>query len=212
MKIGILGAGSIGGTVGTLWAQAGHEVRFGTRHPGEVKGLVERLGARASAGTPEDAARFGDAVLLAVPVAAVPALGRAIANLVAGKVVLDASNAYRNRDGALADAAMDHPQGSSGWVASHLPGAYVVKAFNTVYFKVLASDAHRKGDEGPGIPLAGDDPRSLATAERLVRDAGFWPVVIGTLGKGKQFEPDTPVYGSGMRASDVARALGVAVG
>jgi len=120
MKIGILGAGSIGGTVGTLWAQAGHEVRFGTRHPGEVKGLVERLGARASAGTPEDAARFGDAVLLAVPVAAVPALGRAIANLVAGKVVLDASNAYRNRDGALADAAMGHPQGSSGWVASTL--------------------------------------------------------------------------------------------
>ena len=86
-----------------------------------------------------------------------------------------------------------------------------MKAFNTVYFKVLASEAHRKSDEGPGIPLAGDDTRSLATAEQLVRNAGFAPVVIGALGKGKQFEPDTPVYASGMRASEVARALGVAV-
>jgi len=211
MKIGILGAGNIGGTVGGLWVAAGHEVRFGTRHPEELKGLVERLGARASAGTPEEAARFGDAVLLAVPLGAVPALGRAIANLVAGKVVLDTSNAYRNRDGAMADAATRHAQGSSGWVASHLPAAHVVKAFNTVYFKLLASEAHRGGGDGLGIPLAGDDARSLATAEQLVRDAGFMPVAVGALSKGKQFEPETPVYASGMRASEVARALGVAV-
>jgi 8-hydroxy-5-deazaflavin:NADPH oxidoreductase len=211
MKIGVLGAGNIGGTVGGLWIGAGHEVRFGTRHPAEVKGLVERLGAKASAGTPEETARFGDAVLLAVPLGAVPALGRAIANLVAGKLVLDASNAYRNRDGELADAATRHPQGSSGWVAAHLPGAHVIKGFNTVYFKVLLSEAHRGGGDRLGIPLAGDDSRSLATAEQLVRDAGFAPVVIGALGKGKQFEPDTPVYASGMPASEVARALGVAV-
>jgi 8-hydroxy-5-deazaflavin:NADPH oxidoreductase len=209
MQIGILGAGKIGGTVGTLWHRAGHELRFGTRHPEEVKELVQRLGARAGAGTPEEAARFGEVILLAVPLSAVPALGPAIAALVAGKVVLDACNAYPGRDGELAMAAMRHPDGSAGWVASHLPGAHVVKAFNTVYFKVLESEAHR-GADGVGVPLAGDDRQSLVIAEQLVRDAGFAPVVVGPLSKGKQFEPSTPVFATGMHASEVARTLGVA--
>jgi predicted dinucleotide-binding enzyme len=77
------------------------------------------------------------------------------------------------------------------------PGARWVKAFNTVYYKTLASEAHRSGDR-VGIPLASDDPAALDTAAALVRDAGFDPVVVGPLVRGKEFEPDTPAYNTGM--------------
>ena len=209
MKIGIVGAGMIGGTVGKLWHEAGHEVYFGTRHPEAVRKLAGQLGTRAHAVSPLEAAQSGDVMLLAVPLVAVPEVGRAISAAVIGKVVLDACNAYQSRDGDAAVTATKDPSGSSGWVAQHLPGAKVVKAFNTVYFKTLASQSKRGADDGVGVPLASDDEGALATARRLVEDAGFSPVVVGPLAKGKLFEPGTPVYNTGMRGSEVARALGL---
>jgi predicted dinucleotide-binding enzyme len=119
--------------------------------------------------------------------------------------VLDTGNAYEKRDGAAAREASQDPQGSAGWAARMFPGARWVKAFNTVYFKVLEREAHRNGDR-VGIPLASDDPRALDIAADLVRDAGFEPVVVGPLARGKEFEPDTPPYNTGMSARDL-RAL-----
>jgi len=194
----------IGGTLGRLWSTAGHEVRFGTRHPEELLPLTRELGA--AAGSPEEAAAFGEVVLLAVPLGAVPALGLNVAASLRNKVVLDAANAYPGRDGESARAASAHPEGSSAWVAMHLPGAKVVKAFNTVYFKTLQERAHL---DNVGIPLASDDPEALRLTEKLVKDAGFTPVVVGGLANGKRFEPGTPVYNTGLDGVAVARALGV---
>jgi len=208
MKIGIIGAGMIGGTLGKLWHDAGHEVHLATRHPAELKKLIGDIGPRARAATPEEAARGCAAVLLAVPLFAVPTVAASIAKLVSDKVVLDACNAYPQRDGAAADEAMRHPCGSTGWVLSHFPGALIVKAFNTVYFKVLKSESGRGAKDGIGIPLASDNANALALAEQLVRDAGFSPVVVGSLSKGKLFEPGTAVYAANMRASEVASTLG----
>ena len=98
MKIGIVGAGMIGGTLGRLWHQAGHEVHFGTRHPEALDGLVKELGARAAAGTPLEAATFGEVVLLAVPLRAMTELGPAIAEAVRGKVVIVGATAGRLED------------------------------------------------------------------------------------------------------------------
>jgi 8-hydroxy-5-deazaflavin:NADPH oxidoreductase len=121
---------------------------------------------------------------------------------------MDAGNAYAQRDGDAATQATAHPAGTAGWVASFLPGARVVKAWNTVYFKVLEAEAHR-GEDRVGIPLAGDDPAALATAAALVRDAGFAPVIVpGGLAAGKRFEPGSPVYNTGMRGRALAAALG----
>jgi 8-hydroxy-5-deazaflavin:NADPH oxidoreductase len=188
MKIGIVGAGRIGSTVGKLWIEAGHEVRFASRHPEELKQLVAKLGNRASAGTPRDAAKFGEVVMLTVPITALPDLAREIAPSLAGKIVLDTSNAYERREGKLAREATQHPLGSAGWAAAMFPGSRWVKAFNTVYFKTLETEAHRGGDQ-VGIPLAGDDREATESAAQLVRDAGLDPVLVGGLSRGKEFEP-----------------------
>jgi predicted dinucleotide-binding enzyme len=180
-----------------LWVDAGHDVRIASRHPEELQPVIERLGARASAGAPQDAATFGEVVLLTVPLKAVPDLMRDLASSLVGRVVLDTGNAYERRDGPVARQASAHRRGSAGWAAEMFPGSRWVKAFNTVYFKTLESEAHRKG-ERVGIPLASDDPDALEVAAGLVRDAGFDPVVVGSLARGKEFEPDTPPYNSGM--------------
>lgn len=204
MRIGIVGAGMIGSTLAELWVKAGHEVKVSSRHPDELQPLVKKLGDRASAGTPEEAARFGDVVMITVPLKVIPDLARDLAPLLDDKVVLDTGNAYERRDGAIAREASAHPGGSAGWAASKFPKARWVKAFNTVYYKTLESEAHREG-ERVGIPLAGDDPAALDVAAKLVRDAGFDPVIVGGLARGKEFEPDTRTYNTGMSGPELRR-------
>jgi predicted dinucleotide-binding enzyme len=205
MRIGIVGAGMIGSTVAKLWAAAGHEVRLASRHPDELKPLVEGIGKHASAGTPTEAAAFGDVVMLTVPLKAVPDLAHELAPLVAGKVVIDTGNASEKRDGDLAGEATRDQGGSAAWAAAKFPKARWVKAFNTSYFKVLESEAHRAGDR-LGIPLASDDREAMDLVSGLVRDAGFDPVMVGGLARGKEFEPDTKPYGTNMSGRDL-RAL-----
>jgi predicted dinucleotide-binding enzyme len=195
----------IGSTLAKLWVDAGYDVRLASRHPENLKPLVDQLGARATAGTPMDAATLGDVVMLTVPLKAVPDLARDLSAVLAGKIVLDTGNAYERRDGDAARDAARHPRGSAGWAAAMVPGSRWVKAFNTVNFKTLASEAHREGDR-VGIPIAGDDPQALETAARLARDAGFDPVIVGSLERGKEFEPGTPPYNTGMSGEDL-RAL-----
>jgi 8-hydroxy-5-deazaflavin:NADPH oxidoreductase len=196
MRIGIIGAGMIGSTLAKLWTAGGHDVRLASRHPEDLKALVDRLGPHASAGTPQEAAAFGDVVMLTVPLKAIPDLAGDLAAPLAGKIVIDTGNAYERRDGAIAAEATASPHGSAGWAAAKFPGTRWVKAFNTVYYKTLESEAHRDGDR-VGIPLASDDHAALDTVAVLVRDAGFDPVVVGALARGKEFEPDTPPYNTG---------------
>jgi len=206
MKIGVVGAGMIGSTVAKLWVDAGHDVRLASRHPGELKPLVDKLGARASAGTAADAAAFGEVVVLTVPLKAVPDLARDLREILAGKIVIDTNNAYANRDGQIAAEASAYPGGSAAWAAAMFPDARWVKGFNTVYFKVLESEAHREGDR-LGIPLASDDTAAMEVVARLVRDAGFDPVTVGALARGQEFEPDTPVYNTGKSGGEVRATL-----
>jgi hypothetical protein len=99
LKIGIIGSGHIGSTVGSLWVKAGHPVMFSSRHPEELAPLVQELGALAKNGPVADAIAFGDVVFIAVPYGAYPQIGKDYGSLLAGKVVLDAGNATSRRDG-----------------------------------------------------------------------------------------------------------------
>ena len=197
----------IGSTLAKLWVDAGHEVRLASRHPDSLQPLVSSLGERATAGTPAEAATFGEVVMLTVPLRAIPDLARELAPALAGKVVLDTGNAYEKRDGAAAGEAAKHPKGSAGWAAAMFPLARWVKAFNTVYFKTLASEAHRSGDK-VGIPLAGDDKEAVEIAAGLARDAGFEPVIVGALARGKEFEPGKPVYNTGLTGRELREVFG----
>lgn len=179
-----------------------------SRHPEALQPLVQRIGARASAGTPIEAAAVGKVVMLTVPLKAIPDLAHDLSQELAGKVVLDTGNAYGRRDGAAAREATEHPQGSAGWAAAMFPGARWVKAFNTVNFKTLETEAHRDGDR-VGIPLASDDDAALDTAAELARDAGFDPVIVGPLARGREFEPGAVIYNTGKSGRELRAFFGV---
>lgn len=208
MRIGIIGAGMIGSTLAKLWADAGHEVILASRHPDELTAIVQKIGARAVAGTPLEAAALGTVVMLTVPLKAVPDLARDLAQELKDKIVLDTGNAYERRDGTAASEATVDANGSAGWAAAMFPGARWVKAFNTVYFKTLESEAHRGGDR-VGIPLASDDAAALDVAAELVRDAGFDPVIVGALARGREFEPNTPMYNTGKSGRELREYFSV---
>lgn len=206
LKIGIIGAGRIGGTLGELWVKAGHEVFLSSRHPDRLKGLAERLGPRARAGRPREAAAFGDVVLISVPYHAVPQVGRDFRRELAGKVVLETGNPFPGRDGAMASDARKKGTGLAS--AAFLPGVRLVRAFNSVGHYALRSEAHRAG-ERVAIPLASDDKDALVIASRLVKDAGFEPVVVGPLTSAKSFDAGTSVFGQALTARELRRRLGL---
>jgi predicted dinucleotide-binding enzyme len=204
LKIGIIGAGRIGGALGEHWVKAGHEVMLASRHPENLKDLAARLGPRARVGTPRDAAAFGDVVLVSVPYGAVPQVGRDYAAEMRGKIVLDTTNPFPARDGAVAEEA--RKKGTGAAVLEHLPGVRAVRAFNTIPAGVLRGEANRSG-ERVAVPLAGDDREALEIASRLVKDAGFEPVVVGPLSRAREFDPGTSVFGRGLTARELRQQL-----
>lgn len=207
MKIGILGAGNIGVTVGNLWLAAGHEILLSSRHPESLVQLVNSLGARAGSGTIEEAAAFGQIIFTAFPYGSWPDIALKIEALTTGKILIDAANPNPERDGDFATQAL-HGEGAGLPVAQLLHGTHVVRALNTVNHETLRTEAHRK-DPKVGIPIAGDDAAALEMAAMLVKDAGFEPLSIGGLRRAKLFDPGTPVYNTGMTAAEIAQELGL---
>ncbi len=208
MKIGIIGSGRVGGTIGELWVKAGHEVVFSAKTIEEVHSLLDRLklGPRARAGTPKEAAAFGAAVLVSVPYAALPSVGRDNAAELKGKVVLDTSNPIPNRDGDMATAAREKGTGVAS--AEFLPGVRLVRAFNCVGWNSMRTEAHRAGEK-LAIPLAADDQAALKVAIGLVQDAGFEAVVVGGLARAREFDYGTPIFGRAVTARELRQILGL---
>ncbi|WP_213958808.1 MULTISPECIES: NADPH-dependent F420 reductase [unclassified Variovorax] len=190
MKIGIIGAGRIGRALAAHGVRCGHEVMLSnSRGADSLRDAAIEL--RCQAGTPEQAAAFGEVVALALPFChfrAVPAVP------LRGKVVLDANNYYPQRDGQHPDLDEGRTT-TSEMVAAHLHGARIVKAFNAI----LADDLEQQGlpAGSPGrraLPLAGDDAEARATAASLVDAFGFDPLDCGALSEGWRFERARPVY------------------
>jgi predicted dinucleotide-binding enzyme len=190
-KIGLIGSGNVGSNLGKVWAAKGYQVMFSSRDIETDRRLAAQVGLGARAGTPQEAAAFGDVIVIAVPYGALPELGKSLGSALKGKVAIDASNPFPARDGAIADEA--RAQGAGIVSARLLPGARIVRAFNAV-------GAARMGvvHETPGrigMPIAGDDAAAIAVASALVRDIGFEPVLVGMLDMGKYLMPGTPLAG-----------------
>lgn len=194
VKIGTLGAGRIGGTLGTLWVKAGHPVMFSSRHPENLKSLVDGLGPLARAGTPADAVAFADVVLLAVPYSAMPQVAKDFGRgLTAKALVLDATNPIERRDGEMATRALE--KGAGVAAAELLPGVRLVRAFNAIGYARMAEANKRPAGERFGMPMAGDDAKALELASTLVREIGYEPVVIGPMKMGNHLVPRMPLGG-----------------
>ena len=201
MKIGIVGTGRVGGTLGTVWAKAGHSVMFSSLDLEHDKALAASVGANTRAGTPREAAAFGDVLLISVPYHALPSVGKDLGELLKGKIVIDTCNPIEGRDGETGAWAREKGAGYAS--AELLPGARIVRAFNAVGYTRMADAAQRT--PRAGMPMAGDDAKAIAVASALVRDIGFEPVVVGPLALGKHLVPRGPL--SGERAPEEIRKI-----
>jgi predicted dinucleotide-binding enzyme len=192
LRIGVIGSGRIGSTLGGIWVQAGHEVMFSSLDLEHDKALAARLGGRARAGNSREAAAFGEVLLMAVPYSALPQLGSELAEPIKGKVVIDACNPFPARDGEIAVWAREKGAGLAS--AELLAGARLVRAFNAIGYSRMADAAQRQG-ERIGMPMAGNDAAAIALASRLVREVGYEPVLVGPLAMGRYLMPGTPLAG-----------------
>ncbi|MCB1914838.1 MAG: NADPH-dependent F420 reductase [Rhodocyclaceae bacterium] len=206
LRIGIVGTGRIGGTLAELWARAGHHLVISSRHPERLEPLAVRLGEHVRSGTPTEAAAFGEVILISVPYGALPDLGKTLAPHIAGKVVLETGNPFPGRDGPMAQLARAKGTGIAS--AEYLPGARLVRAFTSIPHRLLRSEAHHT-DARIGVALAGDDREALATARRLVAEAGFEPVVVGPLAEAHRFDVGSAVFGRALTAAELRRTLGL---
>ena len=205
-KIGIIGAGKMGGALAELWAKAGHQVMISSRHPEELKAQAKAIGPNVHVGTPREAAAFGPVVLIAMPYGKWPEISEEIKSETVGKTVMDLTNPYPDRDGPMAEQARKETTGIAN--PKYLPGAHLVRAFNSIIYTDLRNLAHRAG-EPVAIAVAGDDDKAVAVTSQLVRDAGFEPVVVGKLSTARTFDVDTPVYVKVMTAAQLRQALGL---
>jgi predicted dinucleotide-binding enzyme len=204
MKIGIIGSGRIGSTFGGLWAKAGHEVMFSDRDPEQAKRAAEGVGPRARVGSVPEAVAFGDAILIAVPYGALPAIAQQVGEPLKGKVVIDPNNPVPSRDGELGAQAKE--KGAAVSTAAILPGARLVRAFNSWGYMTMAREANRPAPR-MAIPIAADDATARKVGLQLVQDAGFDPVDAGSLAASRAFDLGSSVSGKVMTADEMRKAL-----
>ena len=209
MKIGIIGAGNIGGTLTRRLTALGHDVAVAnSRGPDTLRDLAEETGATAVTAT--EAARDRDLVVVTIPQARVPDLpGDVFAGAADGLVVVDTGNYYpRERDGAI--DAIEEGAVESRWVEQQL-GHPVIKAFNNIYADHLMNNGQDAGTaDRIALPVAGDDAQAKQTVLGLVDELGFDPVDAGPLDESWRQQPGSPVYTADLPAGAVRDALAAA--
>ena len=205
MKIGIIGAGRIGGTLARRLTALGHDVSVAnSRGPETLSGLAAETGARAA--SLADVAKDKEVVIVTIPEKAIPELPKTVFEAAHPKtVIVDTGNYYPRRDGRI--AAIESGKTESRWVADQL-GRPVVKAFNTMYAQHLLDRGRPAGERGRiALPVAADDPKAKATVSRLIDELGFDAVDGGGLDDSWRQQPGTPVYTADLDAENARRAL-----
>ena len=205
MKIGIIGAGNIGGNLTRRFTQLGHEVFIAnSRGPETLANLARETGARAV--TPKEAARQGEVVIVTIPEKNIPSLPDDLfTDTPKNVVIVDTGNYYPRRDGHIAD--IESGTTESRWVSKQL-GRPVVKAFNNIYAQHLLERGKPSGAAGRiALPVSGDDQRAKEIVIKLLDELGFDGVDAGGLDDSWKQQPGTPVYGTDFDAAGVRRAL-----
>jgi predicted dinucleotide-binding enzyme len=209
MRIGIIGAGQIGGTLARRFTAIGHEVFIAnSRGPASLAALAKETGATPV--TVEQAARSGDVVVVTIPMKNIPRLPVDLFQGVPDNVVvIDTGNYYpQQRDGRI--DPIERGTTESRWVSEQL-GRPVVKAFNNIYARHLLENGKPNGAPGRiALPVAGDDRRAKDIVIRLLDELGFDGVDAGSLDESWRQQPATPVYGTDLDVEGVRKALAAA--
>jgi len=186
MKLGIIGAGSVGGTLGKGWAAKGHQIKYGVRHPDsrETQEAVRATGGGSSAGEMPEAAAFGEVIVLATPWGDATRQAIESAGNLTGKIVIDCTNPVKPD---LSGLAIGHDTSAAEQVAGWAKGAKVCKAFNTVGYHVMANPNFR--ERKAVMFVCGDDPAAKKTVLQLASDFGFEPIDAGGLSSARLLEP-----------------------
>ena len=206
MNIGIVGSGHIGGTLAGKLAQVGHDVALANAHgPQSLQERLENMGDRVRAATVEEAERFGEVVIVAIPFGQYRTLSP---ELLRGRIVVDTGNYYPQRDGNFAELD-DDATTSCELVAEHLQGARVVKAFNALRSDVLRDEGKPVGAPSRlAMPLAGNDAGAKHVVAGLIDQIGFDPVDLGSLAEGgRRIQPGSPVYPARLTALEMVQRL-----
>jgi predicted dinucleotide-binding enzyme len=208
MKIGIIGSGNIGGNFGIHLAKAGHEVMFSSRHPEQLTALKEEAGPNAQTGTPDEAAVFGEVVVLSIPFKAIESVAEELKDVLRTKIIIDTCNPYPARDGEIATQVIDDPDlRQSGYTAQQLPHSKVVKALNAIYSKHLRDYAFRSPEERIALPIAGDDATAKKVVSQLLDDIGFDAVDLGAMNNSALIEVDQLLYGKLLSSKEMKGKL-----
>lgn len=209
MRIGIIGSGRIGATVGRLWAGAGHEPMFSfSRDPARLEAAARSAGASARTGTPAEAAAFADVVLLAPPWAAIDRALAASGSL-DGRVVIDTTNPFL--PGAVGLALAQDGASAAEQIAARAPAARVVKAYNTLPAAILAAGRGATGGPPLALFLCGDDDDAKLIARALIADSGFVPVDTGPLARAREQEPGGPLFNQPLTEPEARELLAVSI-
>ncbi|RFD21162.1 oxidoreductase [Komagataeibacter melaceti] len=207
LRIGMIGSGHVGGTLGGLWIRAGHQVMFSAL---DLREAQERAGGFSSplalAGSTREAAQSGDVVVLAVPYGALPQLGHAIGPLLGNRPLIDATNPYPWRDGRIGRQAQR--DGAGVTTQALFPGAALVRAFNSEDMTTLAAQSNRPPPR-MALPMAGNVTQALYATGWLIHDAGFDPVMAGPLSRANLFQPGGPAFEARMTADELRAVLDV---
>lgn len=208
MKIGIIGAGNIGGNAAKLFAEAEHEIAIAnSRGPETLTDLVAEIGGNTKAVTAEEAAKFGEIVFVSIPLGKISELPNEGFD---EKIVIDSNNYYPDRDGQI-EALDSDEKTSSELLAEHLKGARIVKAFNTIWFEHLKTQGNKdlEIEQRRVIFVAGDDKEAKKTVANLIEEIGFAAYDTGSLREGgKNQEPNTAIYNRNLTLSEAAAILG----
>jgi predicted dinucleotide-binding enzyme len=207
MKIGVIGAGHIGSNAARLFVKAGIEVAIAnSRGPQTLEPLVEELGDNAEAVTVEEARDFGDIVFISIPLGRIRELPT---NGWENKIVIDTNNYYPDRDGNIAELDSGSTT-SSEMLLQHIPGARLVKGFNTIWFEHLRSQGNTDLplDQRRAIFIAGDDSDAKAVVAGLIEDIGYAAVDTGFLHEGGlSQQPGTAIYNKELTAAEAAKVM-----
>jgi len=206
--IGLIGAGHIGSQLARLGVKSGYDVVLSnSRGPQTLGDLVRELGPKARAGTPVEAARAGDLVVVTIPL---KSYEQVPAEPLGGKIVIDTNNYYPSRDGHVAELDSESTT-TSELLQRHLPGSRVVKAFNHIHAADLTRDAQPAGTKNRrALVIYGDDAESKKAVAHLIDQFGFDVVDGGPLRESWRIQRDTPGYGPRRNAEELRRDLAAA--